>query len=247
MENLWIGLLILVAGFIDAIAGGGGLISLPSVALLVGEGVAAIATNKILAVAASFTALAVYWFHGHVRLRKSVIFVLSTGAGSIVGARIGSFVTAEIFKGLILAIVPVMLVLILKRNKLIAVSCSGVQSDNASAPLLIAIGLFCGVYDGAFGPGGGTLMFLSLATIARLPLLEALASSKMANALSATGSLISYSLSGHVQWDKGLPLAAFIVAGALIGSRVASKSIQKVIKPVLVFVVLMLIVKVVFF
>jgi uncharacterized membrane protein YfcA len=112
--------------------------------------------------------------------------------------------------------------------------------------LLIAIGAGCGIYDGAFGPGGGTLMFLSLATIARMPMLEALASSKMANALSATGSLISYSIADQVQWSKGLPLAGFIIAGALIGSRVASKSLEKVIKPVLVLVVVLLVVKVVF-
>jgi uncharacterized protein len=243
LESLIIGALVLLAGFIDSIAGGGGLITLPAVSVLVGEGVAAVATNKILAVTSALTALIVYWYHGHVRLKRSLIFVVSVGLASIVGAKAGSYLTPEIFRWLVAIVFPAMLILILKRDTLTKERDS---SREISTVLLIAIGIFCGFYDGCFGPGGGTLMFLSLAVVARMPMLEALASSKLANTLSAVGSLTTYAIAGHVVWDKGLWLAGVIIIGSLVGSRLASQKTQAVIKPVLVLVVALLIIKIVY-
>lgn len=85
-----IGILVFVAGFIDSVAGGGGLISLPSVAMLTGEGVAAVATNKILGSASAIAALSIFWLHGHVRIRRSLVFILSVGIATLVGVKIGN-------------------------------------------------------------------------------------------------------------------------------------------------------------
>lgn len=242
LEFFIIGALIFLAGFIDSIAGGGGLITVPAISVIVGEGVAAIATNKIFGVASSVAALIVYWMHGHVRLRKSLIFVGAISFGSVAGAKAGTYLTPEIFRWMIAVVFPVMLILILKRD-ILTRDRSAVAKD-VSPFLLIGLGLFCGFYDGCFGPGGGTLMFLSLAVVARMPMLEALASSKLANSLSAFASLTSYAIDGHVRWREGLPFAICIVVGALIGSRLASTKTKAVIKPVLIIVVALLLIKI---
>lgn len=245
LEFVIIGALILLAGFIDSIAGGGGLITVPAISVLVGEGVSAIATNKIFGVASSVAALIVYWMHGHVRIKRSLIFVAAIPFGSWAGAKAGIYLTPDIFRWMVAIIFPVMLLLILRRD---AITKMREASGKEVKPIiLIGLGLFCGFYDGCFGPGGGTLMFLSLAAVAQMPMLEALASSKVANSLSAFASLISYSIDGKVQWGKGLPLSICIIVGALIGSRLASTKTQSVIKPVLVIVVALLIIKIIVF
>lgn len=233
--------LVLLAGFIDSIAGGGGLITVPTLSLIVGPGAHAIGTNKILGVTAAGIALFTYWRGGHLKIKNSLPTLLGILAGTVNGALLAPFVPRVGFQLALLIFSPLILVLLFRRDSLVA----KVAAENTVPPphrrwLELACGFGCGFYDGVFGPGGGTLMMLSLLWILHLPLMEAIALSKLSNTLSAGGSLATYAATGYVHWSVGAWFALFIGAGALVGSRLASLKARVLVKPVLVLVVSLL-------
>jgi uncharacterized membrane protein YfcA len=194
----------ILAGFIDSIAGGGGLITLPLLALTLGPGIDAIATNKINGTVGALMALIVYARRGHLDWRSGALFTTMIVCGSFLGSLGAPFFSPDIFRFLILAICPVLLVVIWQKDRWLQT-----QPENAEvkAWLVAFVGLGCGLYDGAFGPGGGTFMLLSLTLVAKLPLLVALAASKLANTASASVGLVSYGLRGYIHWWYGASMA----------------------------------------
>jgi uncharacterized membrane protein YfcA len=230
-------LLVFLAGFIDSIAGGGGLITVPVLTLIVGPGAIAIGTNKIVGLAAALTALLVYARKGHLRVRGSMGFLVGLAIGTWVGAKLAIVMPVEYFKWFLIGIAPVILFITLKRDSFLTREPNGVP---AAAGVLAFWGFACGAYDGAFGPGGGTFMFLSLTLFGGFSLLGALATSKLANTLSAGVSLASFAFDGAVVWSVGLQLMGLCVVGAFVGSQLASQRAKQVVRPVLVVVVLLL-------
>lgn len=236
---------VFIAGFIDSIVGGGGLITLPVFTMLVGPGAPAVATNKIIATVAATTALIVYAKNGHLKLKIASAFFISVGIGTIIGSKLALHLPVEIFRYLVILVCPVFLYIILNKKHFVREQPDATLSSNHIHKLIIS-GLICGIYDGVLGPGGGTLMLLSLVIFAKLPLMVAIASSKFANVISAATALTSFSLSGVVNWPVGLNLAAFAFAGALLGSNLANKKAEKVARPLLIIVVIGLMLKLIF-
>jgi uncharacterized membrane protein YfcA len=234
---------IFLAGFIDSIAGGGGLITIPVLTLIVGPGAIAIGTNKILGLVSAGAALLVYMRKGHLRLKGSAAFLISLAAGTFTGSQVAMILPLAIFKWLLLGVCPVILFITLRRDSFITRDHAPGGAEIAPHWVLGLLGFMCGFYDGSFGPGGGTFMFLSLAGWGGFPILAALATSKLANTLSAGCALISFAHNRSVVWDVGLKLSAFSVAGALLGSSFASARAKQVVRPVLVVVVLLLLAK----
>jgi uncharacterized membrane protein YfcA len=237
-------LCIFIAGFVDSIVGGGGLITLPVFTILVGPGAPAVGTNKIIATVAALTALLVYAKNGHLRFKVASSFFVSVGIGTLIGSKIALILPVDIFKYLVILICPIFLYIILNKKHFLQE-----QPELPKIPhfyKLIISGLLCGIYDGSLGPGGGTLMLLSLVIWARLPLMVALASSKLANVVSAATALTSFSLSGVVNWRVGLNLAVFAFVGAFLGSTLANRKAEKIARPLLVLVVIGLMIKLIF-
>ena len=242
----------LLAGGIDAIAGGGGLISLPILFFLVGAGPTAIGTNKVSAMMGAFVALMVYFRKGHMNWRKSILFALSVGMGSWIGSQLSPHMPQRAFLWILGMTCPLILVILWKKDLWINTQANlgASESDeiNSSVHFLsigtvIVSGLVCGVYDGAWGPGAGTFMFLALTVFAKLSLLTAIAASKLANTLSGGVALMNYAAGGYVRWVDGAFLALGMSIGALVGATHASKHAAKVIRPVLAAVVGLLMIK----
>lgn len=228
------------AGFIDAIAGGGGIITIPMWTMVVGPGAAAVGTNKVGALMAASTALIVYSRHHPIPWRKGFIFLLSITAGSWLGSQATSLIPPRFFAGLIFIICPVVLWMVWSREKLF-----GERPDIPAAPAqFILAGFLVGLYDGFFGPGGGTFMLLALLGMTHLPLMQALALSKLANALSAFVSLSSFAWQGVVNWQWGLIGGCSIMLGAFLGARYTSKRSVHAVRPALTVVVIMLMAKI---
>ena len=115
------------------------------------------------------------------------------------------------------------------------------------APALVVVsGFGVGFYDGIWGPGGGTFMFLSLLFFVKMPLLPALAASKFANTVSAATSLASYAQQGYVHPTEGLIMAAAVTIGAYVGATLASQRASRVVRPVLALVAVLLAIKLAF-
>lgn len=239
--QFWLFLTGLFAGIIDAIAGGGGLITLPVWAYYLGPGVHSVATNKIIGTVASLVALLVYLKSSRIHLKTGFLFLLSIVIGSLLGSLSGKFMSKDVFYYLLLFACPLMIVLISKRDLLLQKSVT----HKAKSPFLfIFAGLFCGFYDGFFGPGGGTFMLLSLVFLTPLNLIESLALSKLANTLSAGFALLSYSYQGIVRFDLGIYMVIGVAIGAFIGASLARQNAQKIVRPVLYFVIGLIFIKV---
>lgn len=247
----WAYLLIFLAGFLDSIVGGGGLITIPTLSLFMGVGVHAIATNKILGTVAALVALVVYARKGHLNFKLALRFLPGVLIGTVLGSLTGPHLPAFTYKYILFFVSPLLLVVILKRERLIfelkknhqnsAELIEGIaQVPVAKKARLLTLGFVCGFYDGVFGPGGGTFMFLSLAIIGGLPMLQSLAASKVANTASAGTSLVTYHFQKLVSWELGLIAAIFIGAGAYLGARAASQNIKKILAPLLITIFLLL-------
>ncbi len=240
--------LIFLAGFIDSIAGGGGLITLPVLTILVGPGAPAVGTNKILATVSALTALVIYARKGHFNYKSGINFVIACGVGTFFGSKTALYLPADFFRWGIVSICPFLLYLIYKKDSFIKKTQAGSFSPNSflSAKLLLA-GFVCGFYDGVLGPGGGTLMLISLVLFAHMPLLPALATSKLANVVTALTALANFSMARVINWQIGLKLAVFIFLGSLIGSHLASRKAAQVVRPVLILVVILLMAKLIWY
>ena len=232
----------IVTGFIDSVAGGGGLISLPVLSLALAPGAEAIGTNKIVGTLAALVALIVYARAGHMDLKKSLLFALFIAGGSFLGSLITPHLPQSSFRWILLVMCPFILWVVLKKDLWTQERHSRPLRKHSAFKIGLS-GLACGLYDGAFGPGGGTFMFLSLLFFARLPLFTALAASKLANTTSAGVALVSYASRGFVHWTEGTLMAIGVIAGAFLGARFATKKAAVLVRPVLVTVSGLLILK----
>lgn len=212
----------LVTGLIDSIAGGGGLISVPAYMLVLGPGVEAVATNKISALFSTVAALFIYHRSGFVNFRTNKNFLLMVFVGACCGAGLSRFMPPEFYRYMMVVLVPLTLYVLFQRQL-------WTSTTRKTRPmwLLCVLGFLCGVYDGIAGPGGGTLMFLSLFVVGGLSLTLSIGTAKLANVFSASSSLMTYVAMGKVQWLVAIPLTLTIVVGALVGARYASRDAAK--------------------
>jgi uncharacterized membrane protein YfcA len=244
----------LFAGFVDSIAGGGGLITLPALSIAVGPGAPAIGTNKIVGVTAALVALLVYGRKVKIPWDKGLCYSLWIMVGSIGGSMVTPHLPTQAFKWFLVITFPVILWTIWRKDIwLREASAYDPKAAGHKAlahyvnmlfypPLLLA-GLACGFYDGMWGPGGGTFMLLGLLLVVRLPLLPAIAASKLANTVSAGASLVSYSMQGLVTVNTGIWVALGTVFGAALGAQLASQKAAVIVRPVLFLVASLLMIK----
>lgn len=236
----WLALTGLAAGIIDAIAGGGGLITLPVWAFYLGPGAIAVGTNKIVGTLASLTALLVYARKTTIPWKKAAIYLASIAFGSFLGSRAGPLLPKQYFYYLMIFICPLILALIWKRDALLD------ERKPRTHGLFgfVLGGILCGFYDGFFGPGGGTFMFLALLFLTNLTLFESLAVSKLANTISASVALVSYYQQGYVRVPEGICMGLGISAGAFLGAHLASKRAINIVRPVLLFIITLIFIRV---
>jgi uncharacterized membrane protein YfcA len=217
------------AGFIDAIAGGGGLLALPALLTAGVPPVAALGTNKLQS---SFgTALACFRFAkaGHVDVRAHaglVLFVLAGAAG-------GAAAVQYIDPAALAAILPALLIAI-AGYFLLSPRMTDQDRERRAGPLALGFAAGgVGFYDGFFGPGAGSFYTLVFVTLAGFGLLKATAHTKLVNFTSNIVALALLAAGGHVLWLTGLAMAAANMAGAHFGSGMAMRFGARVIRPLL--------------
>jgi uncharacterized membrane protein YfcA len=220
-----------IAGFVDSIAGGGGLVTIPALLLAGFPPVAALGTNKLQGLFGSGSATIAYARGGHVDLKKQGWAALLAAGGSALGALLATIVPGQIFA----AVLPVLLIAIalyfaLKPNM------NDIDKVRRMSPFLFTLTLvpLIGAYDGLFGPGAGSFFMLAFVALAGYGVLKATAHTKLLNFASNLGAFIVFAFVGGIAWKIGLMMGAAQFLGAQVGSRVAMKGGAKVIKPLLV-------------
>ena len=229
-------LLVFLAGFIDSIAGGGGLISLPAYIL---SGIPihmALGSNKFSsAFGTAFSAIN-FLRSKKVYVKAIPVSVVCALVGSAAGAFVATLASEELLRWVLIFMVPVVAVFTLVKKDFGKEDKSGTLSTRL---ILIGAGLAAlviGFYDGFFGPGTGTFLIFVFAIFLRFDLVTANGNAKIINLASNVGSLITFIISGHVIFALAVPAAVFGIAGNVIGSTMAIKIGAKIIRPVLVVV-----------
>lgn len=220
-----------LAGFVDSIAGGGGLITIPALLLAGYPPVAALGTNKLQGLFGSGSATIAYARGGHVDLRKQYLAALLAGGGSALGALAATIVPGAIFSAVLPALlIAIALYFALKPNM------TDVDRVERLSPLVFTLTLvpLVGAYDGLFGPGAGSFYMLAFVALAGYGVLKATAHTKLLNFSSNVGAFVVFALVGVIDWKIGLMMGLGQFLGAQVGSRVAMKNGAKVIKPLLV-------------
>ncbi|MDZ3831533.1 MAG: TSUP family transporter [Sphingopyxis sp.] len=219
-----------VAGTIDAMAGGGGLLSIPALMAAGVPPVAALATNKLQSMIGTASACYTFWRNGHVDLARFAWPVAATFVGAFIGATTVQFISSA-FLG---ALVPVLLIA-MGLYFLLAPAMSGVDRHARVGPVGLALITFAiGFYDGFFGPGTGSFFTLALVALAGLGLVRAIGNAKLLNLTTNVAGLIAMGVGGHVLWTLGLMMAAANVAGNQLGARLAIRFGGRGVRPVLV-------------
>jgi uncharacterized membrane protein YfcA len=225
-----------VAGFVDSIAGGGGLIVIPTLLWAGVPPLHALGTNKLQSVFGTAVALRNYWRSGLIEWRPN----RPTVALVFVGAVSGALVVQSIRPQILDLIIPLLLVAaalyILLSPRMTDEDAHHRVSSAGYAPLGAAIGF----YDGFFGPGAGTFYTTSLVGLRGYGLTKATALTKLVNLTSALASLVLFAFGGHLLCRLGLCMALGAMAGGWLGSHSALRFGARLIRPLLVLISLSL-------
>lgn len=235
-----LGVTTFLAGFVDSIAGGGGLLTVPALLLAGFDPVTAIATNKVQGTLAIGSALVTYTRKGLVEWRAGLPMLIT----SFIFGAVGAASVHLMSKTFLNVIVPVALLLV----ALYFGFARGIGDADRKARLtrIAFIALIVppiAFYDGFFGPGGGSFYAMALVSLLGLGLTRTTAMAKVLNGGSNAGALLIFALAGSVLWPVGIGMAICSMAGAQIGSRLAVGYGAKLIRPLIVVVCVALVIR----
>jgi uncharacterized protein len=235
------------AGFVDAIAGGGGLIMLPCL-LFTGLPVgSAIATNKLCGSAGAFTSTLKFAHAQQIDWRASLTMGVPAIVGSYLGSRsIGRLPTAWAEPIVIALMIAITLFVVINPG-------FGAEQSTRTAPspppsgqqllLGIAAGVAIGFHDGFFGPGTGVFLIFALLSLWSLDFLRGTGTTKIINLMTNLTALITFAASGNIDYSKGLIGALGLGIGSFVGATFATQKGAKLVKPVFIAVTGLLICK----
>lgn len=237
--------LVFVAGLVDAIAGGGGLISLPAYLLSGVPAHVAIATNKLSSATGTAVSTGRFLKHGYIPAKLSLCAAAMALLGSTIGANISMLLSESILRGMLLVVLPIVAFYVFKNKNMGENQETGTRTERQL--LLIAMGaaLIVGMYDGLYGPGTGTFLILILTGLGRMELKSAAGTTKVINLASNLAALVTFICHGQVYWVLGLTASVFSIAGHYAGAGLVAKDGKRVVRPVVLTVLGILFVKVV--
>ncbi len=221
-----------IAGFVDSIAGGGGLLMIPAILLSGIPAHVALGTNKL--VSSLGTSVSVWNFcrQGKVMFRLAAIGMFFMLIGGVFGAQLALFLDSSTLGRVLIWMLPLGMAatLIKKKTKTTSHDLNWVDFF-VKLPM---IGLVIGVYDGFFGPGTGSFLILAFFLVMHLGLVQASAHAKVLNLGSNLGALLSFLLSGKVWFLLALPLGLANMAGNFMGSQLMMKRGDGLVRVVLI-------------
>jgi uncharacterized membrane protein YfcA len=222
----------LVTGFIDAIAGGGGLIMMPALLFAGVPPLHALGTNKLQSMFGTASALRNYWRSGLVDWRLNRRTVLAVFAGASLGCLVVQRIRVEVLNLLIPLLLVAVALYVLLSPRMTDEDAKHRLSARAYAP----VGAGIGFYDGFFGPGTGTFFTASIVGLRGYGLTKATALTKLFNFTSNVASVLLFALDGHMFWLLGLCMAAGAMLGGWLGSHTALRFGAALIRPLLVLI-----------
>lgn len=233
----------LVAGFVDSIAGGGGMITIPALMLAGIPSHEALGTNKFQAVFGSFSATLHFLRKGHLDLKKCALFVGFAFVFALGGTLAVQIISADFLRKAIPFLLMFFALYFLFSPKVSEESSKARLSRIALAFVIGAIGF----YDGFFGPGTGSFLMIALISLGGFGIKDALAQAKLYNFATNLASVLVFLAFGHILFAVGAAMAVGQFIGGYLGAKTALKYGIKIIKPLVVIISLTMCVKLLFF
>jgi len=213
-----------LAGLVDAVVGGGGLVLIPALFMALPQALPAtiLGTNKFVAIFGTASAARRYAQHIEVPWRAALPTAMAAFCLSYAGAMSAALIPKEQFRPLVLVMLVAVAAYTFWRKDF------GSNDENRPHTLSdtiwsLLLGAAIGFYDGFFGPGAGSFLLFLFIRFFGFDFLRASAAAKVVNVATNGAALIYFSITGHVVWGVAVLLAIFNVAGALVGSRLALK------------------------
>ena len=240
--------LVFLAGFVDSIAGGGGLISLPAYIIAGVPAHLALGTNKMSSTFGTSISTWRYLKNGYLRgkrlIRTAVCACLASLTGSYIGSSLSLLVSDTVIKHMMMIVLPIVAFYVLRNKNIGGETQQKPLSNRALLLVSVLAALVIGMYDGFYGPGTGTFYLLVLTGAARLNVREASALTKVLNLSSNVMALGNFLVNGTVYYGLGLAAAVFCIAGNYIGSGLVVSNGQKIVRPLILVVLVILFAKI---
>ncbi len=237
--------LVFLGGFVDAIAGGGGLISLPAY-LIAGLPVhMSIGTNKISSAMGTTVTAVKFWRAGYMKPKLCLLGAAFALAGSAAGANLALLVDDRVFRIILLFVLPLTALYVFK-SKAMDTPDRAPLAPGPTYALCAILALTLGVYDGFYGPGTGTFLLLLLTGLAHLSLNDAAGTTKAINLATNVAALVTYLVNGQVWLPLGLTAGLFGIAGNYMGARCFTSKGSKIVKPLIALVLTIFFIRVIY-
>ena len=236
--------LLFLAGFVDAIGGGGGLISLPAYLLAGLPYQVAVGCNKLSATCGTVLTAARFLKNGFINVKLSIPTIFAAIAGSSIGANLMLQMDNSFMQTLLLVLLPVTAVIVM-HPKLFRDNPHGqLKLDAKTWITAITVALVMGFYDGFYGPGSGTFMIIAFTIFAKMSLPQANAQTKVINLTTNITSLTILLMEGSVLLPLGLAGAVCNMTGSFLGTGIAIKNNIRITRPVILLVMILLFIKI---
>lgn len=234
---------VFLSGFVDAIAGGGGLISLPAYFISGLPTHFALGTNKLSAMLG--TALTTYKYArlGYIDVRRAFFCILCAFIGSSIGAKLALLVPDREFKIALLFVLPLTALYLLKSRNF-GNEINKNFSEAVIVSLCAIVSLLVGIYDGIYGPGTGTFLLIGFCTFANCSLKNANGLAKAVNLATNVAAFTVFCINDAVVFSLGLIAGIFSILGNYVGAKFFEKRGDIGTKPIMVFVILIFIIKI---
>lgn len=236
--------LLFIAGVIDAIAGGGGLIALPTY-LMTGMPVhMAYGCGKLQCSMGSTMAVLRFWKNGVLDGKFAVLTAVAAMTASAIATQLVLYLDGEVVRKIVLVMLPIAAVLILLPKKKGQGNIIKQVVNRKNILLVIVAGLLLGTYDGMFGPGGGTIAIMIFSLRLHYDLRVASANSKVVIMASNYMALVGYLTTGNIVFQIAIPATICNMLGNYVGAGLAIKNGEKLIRPLMLLIVAGLIIKI---
>jgi len=230
------------ASFMDAIAGGGGIISVPTYLLAGLPPHMALGTNKLSAGLGSIASTSRYIKNGFVDWHLGIPSVVLALVGAHFGTRLQLMVDEVYLQYLLLGVLPVVAFIVLRQRQL--PEQKGIIDPGKQQAIVYLASLVVGAYDGFYGPGTGTFLLLIFCNLAKMDVRTASGNVKLVNLASNVGAVVTSLANGQVLLVLGLIGAVTSFAGHYVGAGLAIKNGSKIVRPTVIIVLILLAAKV---
>ena len=238
--------LVFLAGLVDSIAGGGGLVSLPGYLIAGVPPHMALGTNKMSSAVGTVVSTVRLASHGYLKGKMMLAgsSALLALAGSSMGAQLALRLPDSVIRHMMVVILPFVAFYVLRNKRMDGEENRKEVSVRTMYIAALAAAFFVGAYDGFYGPGTGTFLILILTGVAGMDIRTAAAQTKVVNLASNVAALVTFLATGNVNYRLGLAAGACSIAGHYIGSGLVVHDGQRIVRPVVLLVLVTLFIRV---